>query len=178
MLWTNKHTRIRHLAVLALLLIAFAGPWVYDSIMVPAEYPCTPPFVRLHGDFCGLPLSGIWFPSTAAQLLVIGVEGLVTGTIGLADLGRDFLLIPWVLLLLLPVASTLLSIWSGDRQRRPVLHLGMWGPAAVAIGLGLRTISGSAMLSRLWGLWLYTGLVLIVLIGQVVTLCRLQRFRR
>lgn len=45
-------------AALTLLLIAMAGPWVYDLIHVPAQYSCDGPNVRLQGDFCGLPFPG------------------------------------------------------------------------------------------------------------------------
>ena len=30
--------------------IAIFGPWAFDLINVPAEFPCTPPIIRLEGD--------------------------------------------------------------------------------------------------------------------------------
>ena len=39
------------IASLVFLFLAMFGPWVYDKIYVPAEYPCRFPNVRLEGDF-------------------------------------------------------------------------------------------------------------------------------
>ena len=62
-IWINEHKRIWRTAVLVLLIIAMTGPWSFDLINVPAEYPCSLPNYRLEGDFCGIPFSGIWiFP--------------------------------------------------------------------------------------------------------------------
>ncbi len=57
MSWINKHKRVWRVAILVLLLVAIMGPWTFDRINVPSEYPCS---VRLEGDFCGTPMSGIW----------------------------------------------------------------------------------------------------------------------
>ena len=43
--------------MLALLVGAMLGPWIFDLINVPAQYPCD---FRLVGDFCGVLLSGFW----------------------------------------------------------------------------------------------------------------------
>ena len=58
MSWIVEHKRLWGIAILALLLLAILGPWAYDQINVPAEYPCSAPFIRLEGDFCGVPYSG------------------------------------------------------------------------------------------------------------------------
>jgi hypothetical protein len=47
----DKHKKYWRAALLVLLLAAFIGPWAFDPINVPAEYPCSAPFVRLGGDF-------------------------------------------------------------------------------------------------------------------------------
>lgn len=47
MLWMNEHKRVWRVAILVLLLAAIIGPWAYDRVNVPAEYPCAPPFIRL-----------------------------------------------------------------------------------------------------------------------------------
>ena len=51
MIWMNEHKRALRVALLILLLVAIAGPWAYDQVNVPAEYPCTDPFVRLEVIF-------------------------------------------------------------------------------------------------------------------------------
>ena len=48
------------IAGLLSLLVAIMGPWTFDLIHVPSEYPCSAPFIRLEGDFCGTPMSGGW----------------------------------------------------------------------------------------------------------------------
>jgi hypothetical protein len=58
--WLNERRRIWRVIALAALLLAILGPWAFDRTNVPAEYPCTRPHIRLEGDFCGLPLSGLW----------------------------------------------------------------------------------------------------------------------
>ena len=57
--WFVNYKNILRGAILLLLIISLLGPWTFDQINVPAQYPCTPPIVRLYGDFCGVPLSGI-----------------------------------------------------------------------------------------------------------------------
>jgi len=65
MSWLNENRNIVRVVILALFIVSMLGPWMFDVINVPAEYECDKPFVRLEGDFCGLPLSGIksftWF---------------------------------------------------------------------------------------------------------------------
>ena len=46
--------RFWRVIILAMLMVSFVGPWFFDVIMVPAEYECNLPFVRLDDDFCGL----------------------------------------------------------------------------------------------------------------------------
>ncbi len=79
MIWMNEYKRALRVALLILLLVAIAGPWAYDRVNVPAEYPCTAPFVRLEGDFCGSPLSGAWVLFTITGALANIVVGVVTG---------------------------------------------------------------------------------------------------
>jgi hypothetical protein len=59
MSWINEHKSVGRVAVLMLLLVAMMGPWTFDLINVPAEYPCSAPNIRLDDDFCGTPLPGI-----------------------------------------------------------------------------------------------------------------------
>lgn len=83
-------------AALILIVVALFGPWAYDLISVPAQYPCEAPFVRLQGDFCGQPVAlllagpgailgaivaaltgniaaGYWFPQVPVMLTMIFV---------------------------------------------------------------------------------------------------------
>jgi hypothetical protein len=58
--WLNERRRIWRVIPLVGLLLALLGSWAFDRTNVPAEYPCTRPHIHLEGDFCGLPLSGLW----------------------------------------------------------------------------------------------------------------------
>ena len=171
MSWINEHKRVWRVVILALLLIAFIGPWTFELINVPSEYTCSPPFIRLQGDYCGTPLSGMLIlPALVGELINV-VVGLVTGTTVITDVGRRFLFILSALLLLLPIFSTLLLILPGNRRRQQVFHLAVWGLATVSSIGRLVLVSGSERpASQLWGLLLYSGLAPSVLILEVVVL--------
>jgi hypothetical protein len=173
MSWINEHKRVWRVAILVLLLVAIMGPWTFDRINVPAEYPCSAPDIRLEGDFCGMPISGIWiFSWMIGGFIIMGVE-LVTGATGFADSGgeflRAFLFIMVLLLLLLPIFSTLFLIVRGDRRRRQVFNAAAWGLAA-SIGLLIGITIYQKLFWRLWGIWLYIGLAVSALILEVLTL--------
>lgn len=175
-------------AILLALLVAIMGPWTFDRIHVPAEYSCSAPFIRLEGDFCGVPMSGIRIFSW----MIVGVIGmvavLVTGETGFADRGgeflRGFLFIMVLLLLVLPFFSTLLLIVRKDHRhlvlygpstgRRQVFNAAAWGVAA-GIGLLIGISSHPKLFWSLWGIWLYVGLAVGVLILEVLTLAAERR---
>jgi hypothetical protein len=172
MSWINKHKRFWRVAILVLLLVAIMGPWIFDRINVPSEYSCSPN-IRLDGDFCGVPMPGIWILFWMVAAPISEVVGLVTGATVLADFGVVFLkrlLASLVLLLIvLPFFSTLRLILRGDRTRQQVFHVVLW---ALAAGIGL--LFGLSSLPKLywvlWGTWLYIGLAVSALILEVLAL--------
>jgi len=168
MSWIIEHKRVWRVVILVLLLIAIVGPWAFDLIIVPSEYPCSSS-IRLKGDYCGTPLSGMWMLSALVGELMNVVVGLVTGATTLANFGRGFLLILLALVLLLPFVSTLLLILPGDRQCWQIFHLAVWGLAAVS-SLWLLLSASELPPGQLWGVWLYIGLAPIVLVLEVVAL--------
>jgi len=171
MFWIDEHKRVWRAAILGVALVAVMGPWIFDLVNVPSEYPCSAPYVRLDNDFCGIPLPGTWF----LRVLVIGfihVSGrLVAGDGNAVQQAREFLtaLILPLLLLVLPFFSTLLLILRGDRHRRQVFSVVSWGLAG---GIGL--LIGVSRYPRLywtsWGVWLYIALAASALILEVLTL--------
>jgi len=171
MLWIQEHKTVWRVAILVLLLVAFLGPWVFEQINVPSEYPCSAPFIRLEGDFCGEPMPGMWILLWTVAAPISEVIGLVTGATVLADFGVVFLkrlLTSLVLLtLVLPFFSTWLLILRGDRPRLQVFHVVVWGLAA---GAGL--LFGIQSLPRLywvlWGTWFYIGLAVSALILELL----------
>ena len=122
----SSSKRVWRIGLLLLMLLAITGPWAHDKINVPAEYPCE---VRLYGDFCGIPLSGV-------QLFSMWVIGLPAISLRLmtdfTKIFREFLFVLSLLLLLLPVLSGLLLILRGERRRWQMLHV-----AAISLALFL-----------------------------------------
>jgi len=166
MSWMNEHKRVWRVAVLGVLLVAIAGPWIFERIPVPSEYSCS---IRLEGDYCGIPMSGAWLLSAMAGALVNMAVGLVTGTTVLADRIREFLFSLLGLLLVLPFFSTLLLILRGDRRRQLVFHVAAWSLAA-GLGLWIGMSSYPKLFWVLWGIWLYVGLAASALILEVAML--------
>lgn len=167
MSWINEHRRVWGIAILAILLLAGVGPWSFDLIDVPAQYPCSAPFIRLKGDFCGLPLPGMWVLSILPGALVALAVGTLTGELAFADVVRIFLEILSVLFVLLPVISALFLVLPGPLQYKSKLHLAAWGLAVVVIVRWL-PLTFEYSPDHLWGLWLYMGVVCSVLILGVV----------
>ncbi|HQU37277.1 MAG TPA: hypothetical protein PLR65_11905 [Anaerolineales bacterium] len=125
----TQHISILRAGALILFVVALLGPWTFDVINVPAEYECSEPFIRLSGDFCGMPMSGFQF---LWLWIVIGLS------------------IPF----LLPFFTTLLLLWKKDARRLRTIHLIAW---ALALILALVIFIGQTNdpIIRLWGLWLY-----------------------
>ena len=152
--WMNEHKRVLRVAVLVLLLAGIAGPWAFDLIVVPSEYSCSAPAYRLEGDYCGIPVSGIWLVLALAGGLPSLVAGLITGTTAALDRAQWFVSLG--LLPLLPLISTLIMVLRGGRRYVLVFHV---GALCLAVGWGLFVaMSGPARQSWvLWGVWLYAG---------------------
>jgi hypothetical protein len=162
--WLNEHKRIWRVIALAGLLLAFLGPWAFDRILVPAEYPCNRPHIRLEGDFCGLPLSGLWNLAAIALNFIPTSVRLITGGTVVADwlLMLGYLL--GAFLLVLPVYSTLLLVRAGDRRSRQIFNAAAWG---LALGVSLLFVSVYPyMHPALWGIWLYIGVAASALIVE------------
>ena len=175
MAWIVEHKRVWGIAILALLLLAILGPWAYDQINVPAEYPCSAPFIRLEGDFCGVPYSGMQMLSNLPAVLISVAVGTITGSMAITDLGRTIPTILLMLCALLPVMSALVWIFSGRQRRASIFHVAAWALAVVFIVWMLPHISAFRA-DQLWGLWLYSGLVCGVLILAGVGLAMRGRY--
>lgn len=159
-------------AGLALLILAFFGPWTYDVIHVPAEYTCSLPNIRLEGDFCGLPLSGMRVISFLVEGFIGISMGLLNGTEVFADRAREYLFIIISLLTLLPFLDTAVVIWKKDSRLVQIFHLTTWGLAGI-LGLywSLIVIADPHPHKwRLWGVWAYVGLVISILLLEALAL--------
>jgi hypothetical protein len=168
MYWLVKNISILRHALLGLLVVAIIAPWAFDRIMVPAQYSCSAPFVRLEGDFCGLPLSGVW------MLVMVITEGLrrigllLMGTATDADLSTLFLMTILTIAFLLPIPSTILIYRHEGKPRWQAFHMVAWAAAGV-VGLLLCFANGGRLYAELWGIWLFLGLAAAALILEVVT---------
>ena len=169
MSWIDEHKRVWRGVILVGVLAAIVGPWTFDVVSVPSEYPCSPPHVRLNDDFCGIPLAGTWILRAVFGGLITATGMLVAGTLPFKEWVRICLICLLLSLLVLPVVGTLLLILRGDRRRWKVLNVAPWGTAA---GLGLVTgvLNQSRLPWRLWGPWLYIALAVSALILETLAL--------
>ena len=173
-MWINEHKNVWRVAVLVLLLVATMGPWTFDLINVPSEYPCSAPNIRLEGDFCGLPVSVTPLILWAIPGLVYANIELVSGASTFPDWVRALRVSLFAFLLVLPCFSTLLLILRGDRRRRQVFNVVAWGLAA-GIGLLIGLSSYPRLFWVLWGVWLYIVLAVSALILEMLTLAAGKR---
>ena len=158
MLWLNEHKRAWRVVMLGLLFVALVGPWAFDLVNVPAEYACSAPYIRLKGDYCGEPVSGMRILPALVSGLISLVMGLITGTPVITDLGNGVLVIFCAFLLFLPVLTTLLLILPRSRPPRLAFQWVVWGLAAVASLVWLSFSPDEWLPGLLWGRSLYIAL--------------------
>jgi hypothetical protein len=166
MLRISKNLRDWRLLIWILLLISVFGPWVFDNIYVPSEYPCS---IRLRENICGSPVTGVWILSALFGLFCNSILELAKGAAVTFPLVRDISigLIPFALVL--PFFSLYLMIVSGGSRPRLVFHMIACSVAA-GVGLMLGLIAHTNRFWLLWGVWLYVGLLASALILEVVVL--------
>jgi hypothetical protein len=151
MTWTNEHRRIWRTSALLLLVVALIGPWAFDRIHVPAEYPCSPPNFRIEGDFCGVPISGERIFASVLGYFGSKAAALITGARSFSDAARELLFSFRLLLLFLPFFTTLFLILRGERWQ--IFHVVACGLAAVTgLFLWLNGFASSGPPPKLWGL--------------------------
>ena len=169
--WINQHKRFAQVPVLVLLLLAIGGPWFFTLDGVPSPEWCHAPFFPLSNGLCAGSVS-------AAEILAFIGGGifsmgasLVTGSVAVSDIAlefpRIFLIAMLLLVLVLPILSTLLLVAGRDSPRVRVFYLMTWGMAAV---LSLLPVVFDATLrsGRFWGIWLYLGLADGVLVLEIL----------
>ena len=113
---TSVHRRRAFLlrgALIAVFVVSMAGPWVYDRIMVPAQFACSAPFIRLDGDFCGTPMSGF-------HLITLHLGPFLEFMLHAPSAGGPsavalLTVVAPVIALVLPAITTLLVVWARCR---------------------------------------------------------------
>jgi hypothetical protein len=137
-----------------------------ERINVPAKYACSAPYIRLEGDFCGSPLSGLYLLWAVAGVPIRTAGELLSE--GAVSEPRELVAVCLFLLLTLPFLSTLLLLLRGERHGRMVFHFVAWGLAG-ALSVFLLAVDWHGRTSlRLWGPWLYAGVAVAVLAGEIV----------
>jgi hypothetical protein len=167
-----ENTRTLRATVLGLLVVAMLGPWAYDLIHVPAEYPCELPFVRLEGDFCGLSVS-----------LLGGISMIVGSAVdnAFSEMAsyltpRNFYPLLLTLSFTLPFFTTLGLILRRESARLQVINLVVLVLAAVAGGWYL-AMSRLRPHSAPWGVALYVVVALGILALELSLFKRSSGFR-
>ena len=173
MLRLQEHINVWRGALLALLFVALLGPWWFDRIVVPAQYACTTA-VRLEGDFCGIPMAGIWTLLWIVAVPANMLAGLTSGNTTVADFLKGVPISLVLCSLVLPFISTVILILRGEGPRRRVFQIIACGLAAGA-GLFFGLSSHPALFWVLWGVWLYTGLAVMALILELLAASKGRR---
>jgi hypothetical protein len=146
--WLRGNERTWRAAVLVLLLVALIGPWAFgDRVNVPAEEDCTPPWMRVRGDFCAERASGLRLFANLGEGLQFLRQAASLASVLIMVL---YYLVPF----LLPLLSSLLLLLFGGRRLLVGFHL-----LAVVLGVGyilfIVAAIGLPLSLRIWGLWLY-----------------------
>lgn len=142
-----------------LLLLAIIGPWWFDKIYMPTQYPCKGTIVRLEGNYCGVPMSGIWVPVFVGARFIELAKGISAGEIALTEsvsmIARAGLYLVFVLFLLLPLVSPWFLILKGDRKQLRWIEMLSLGIAACICGIWVIGSLTPQKSIALWGPWLY-----------------------
>lgn len=179
MKWIKEDSNFWRIVFLGLSVVGLSGPWGYDIIYLPPGFSCSEPWVRLEGDFCGLAVSPIsFFGEQVVQPLIIlmsgpgpGAGGTVIGDVlqfllfSTLHLLTMILLILTMLPVLIPLLSTVILVVRGYNRNWRLFHKVALG---VAGAVGIFTVIGSFLSVwrsglAIWGVWLYTGLVAVML---------------
>ena len=152
--------------VLALFVLAMLGPWSFDLLHVPAQFPCDGVSVRLVGDFCGYPVTGFGG--------VIMIFSSIFGNLGALVRGNVAFLLPELTVLfvmslvLIPSVSTLLLILKERSRGFKIVNLIFWVLGALAallvLFLQMMRTEVAPVIYLMWGAWLY----ILIAVGAVV----------
>jgi hypothetical protein len=146
-----------------------------ERINVPAGYPCSAPFVRLRGDYCGLPFTGAAMISTIVGELASRAGALAAGDATRVALRDTLPMILFTIPAAVPFTIAALSVLRGESRRRQLLRLVVWGLAVVWSLWWLAISVGISPPFRVWGAWLYAGLACAALTLEALALASRRR---
>lgn len=160
-----EYKQVWRIIFMVFVLVSLAGPWGFDLINVPREFACSPPFVRLEGDFCGEPNRGL----LALPFSVFGAAFSVFRLVTRPYLFSKHLL--YFLPLLLPVFVGML-LYARKRKREPgkVFVFG-WSLLLGANLFGvLSTIPRPIPILAPWGIWMFVLTAVVALAYETLLL--------
>lgn len=164
MLWFKEHKRNWRVFFLAMLALAIFGPWFFDRVSVPLPYTCSPPYIRLDDDFCGIPISITWLLREIPSLFSYLISGLISGD-HQSYATREWLVLLFSIFVILPFLSTPIVIkW--EKQTFHRVSLGLAAGTGLLIGILARSLSIVSWM--LWGAWLYVFLTAGLLVMEIV----------
>jgi len=157
---------------LALFIIAMLGPWAFDLLSVPAQFPCSTPSVRLNGDFCGYPMSGFGGVIWASGSFFYILDDLIKGNIAARIPESITLIHTWIIVL--PFFSILLLIWNKDSRRLQIINLIVLALACLpALTIFIQQTDRDQLVHLsylLWGVWLYILVAIATIIFEILVL--------
>jgi hypothetical protein len=163
---------LRRKLVLALFIVSMLGPWTFDLLNVPAQYPCDMPSVRLYGDFCGYPMSGFGAVKWAAGGFFYILDELTKGNFAARIPELITLICMWIIVL--PFFSILLLIGNRNSRRLQIINVIVWGlaclPTLTMFILQTNRDQFVQFFYLLWGLWLYILLAIGTIIFEILVL--------
>jgi len=156
----------------ALFIISMLGPWMFDLLNVPAQYPCGKPSVRLYGDFCGYPMTGFGVIKWANSGFFYIFDELIKGNTAGRILDLIFPFYTWIIIL--PFFSILLLIWNKNSRRLQTINLVAWGLAClVTLTMYILQTNRDQFVHffyLLWGIWLYVLVAIGTIIFEILVL--------
>ena len=167
MAWVSQHKNWVLVAVFVLLLIAILGPWGYEGDGVPPAEFCQPPFILLETGNCVGRMSGAFILNFSTITISSLISHFLSGELVLDERSSEFLFIlPPLLLVVLPVTSTLLRAKYPNNRSFQIFSVLTWG---LAIGLGclIATFAEVFHPAHLWGIWLYLGVAGVMLVMEL-----------
>ena len=175
MSWISRHKNWVRLVGFGLLLIAILGPWAYEGDGVPPPAFCHPPFILLETGSCAGRMSGAYIISFSTLAIPSLISQFLSGALVLSERGREFLVfLPPLLLVLLPVTSTLLRVRNRNCRSVQIFSIITWG-LAVGLGLLIAALAEVFHPAHLWGVSLYLGVAGAMLAWDVYALIESMR---
>ncbi len=163
-----------HFLILIFLIFSMLAPWGFDQLNVPAEYACEPPSVRLQGDFCGYPMSGLTVFSELIRVMLALFVSLVGEN--RSALLSGLLALSFLIITLLPFVSTTLLVWKTTSPTTRLFNVIVWTLAFCSLLIiFILQIMHSQTVKTIYlvrGIGLYLLLALVMLFTEIPSVLR------